>query len=70
MPFRLAFLALLRHKARTVLALLGIAVSAALLLDMVMLATGMRDNFQGFLLLRGYQLRVAPKGILKILVTF
>ncbi|MBC7841057.1 MAG: ABC transporter permease [Gemmatimonadaceae bacterium] len=64
MPFRLALLALLRHKARTMLALLGIAVSAALLLDMVMLATGMRDNFQGFLLLRGYQLRVAPKGTL------
>lgn len=64
MPFRLAILALLRHRARTVLALLGIAVSAALLLDMVMLATGMRDNFQGFLLLRGYQLRVAPKGTL------
>ena len=64
MPFRLALLALLRHRARTLLAVFGIAVSAALLLDMVMLATGMRDNFQGFLLLRGYQLRVAPKGTL------
>ena len=64
MPFRLAFLALFRHPARTVLALLGIAVSAALLLDMVMLATGMKENFQGFLMLRGYQLRVAPKGTL------
>ena len=64
MPIRLALLALLRHKARTLLALLGIAVSAALLLDMVMLASGMRENFQGFLMLRGYQLRVAPKGTL------
>ena len=64
MPFRLALLALLRHRARTLLAAFGIAVSAALLLDMVMLATGMRENFQGFLLLRGYQLRVAPKGTL------
>ncbi|MCC7054800.1 MAG: ABC transporter permease [Gemmatimonadaceae bacterium] len=64
MPFRLAFLALLRHPARTLLALLGIAVSTALLLDMVMLASGMRENFQGFLLIRGYQLRVAPKGTL------
>jgi putative ABC transport system permease protein len=64
MPIRLALLALVRHKARTLLALLGIAVSAALLLDMVMLASGMRENFQGFLLLRGYQLRVAPKGTL------
>jgi putative ABC transport system permease protein len=64
MPFRLALLALFRHPARTMLALLGIAVSAALLLDMVMLASGMRENFQGFLLIRGYQLRVAPKGTL------
>lgn len=64
MPIRLAVLALWRHPARTLLALLGIAVSAALLLDMVMLATGMRENFQGFLMLKGYQLRVAPKGTL------
>ena len=64
MPFRLAVLALFRHPARTLLALLGIAVSAALLLDMVMLASGMKENFQGFLMLRGYQLRVAPKGTL------
>jgi putative ABC transport system permease protein len=64
MPFRLALLALFRHQARTLLALLGIAVSTALLLDMVMLASGMRENFQGFLLVRGYQLRVAPKGTL------
>lgn len=64
MPVRLAMLALFRHPARTLLALLGIAVSAALLLDMVMLASGMRENFKGFLMLRGYQLRVAPKGTL------
>lgn len=64
MPFRLALMALFRHRSRTVLALLGIAVSAALLLDMVMLASGMRENFQGFLLVKGYQLRVTPKGTL------
>ena len=64
MPLHLAWLALRRHPARTALALLGIAVSAALLLDMVMLATGMRENFEGFLLVRGYQLRVAPRGTL------
>ena len=64
MPVRLALLALLRHPARTLLAILGVAVSAALLLDMVMLASGMRENFRDFLLIRGYQLRVAPKGTL------
>ena len=54
----------MRHRARTVLAVLGVAVSAALLLDMVMLSTGMRESFRDFLMVRGYQLRVAPKGTL------
>jgi putative ABC transport system permease protein len=64
MRFTLALATLTRHPARTVLAILGIAVAAALLLDMVMLATGMRDSFRTLLLARGYQLRVAPKGTL------
>jgi putative ABC transport system permease protein len=53
-----------RHPLRTALAVLGIGVAAALLLDMVMLATGMRTSFRALLLTRGYQLRVAPKGTL------
>ncbi|GAB1344369.1 ABC transporter permease [Gemmatimonas sp.] len=60
----LAFATLRRHPARTMLAVLGIAVAAALLLDMVMLATGMRESFRSLLLTRGYQLRVSPKGTL------
>jgi len=60
----LARAALVRHRARTILAVLGVAVSAALLLDMVMLASGMRESFRQFLLVRGYQLRVSPKGTL------
>jgi putative ABC transport system permease protein len=60
----LAFATLRRHPARTTLAILGIAVAAALLLDMVMLATGMRESFRSLLLTRGYQLRVSPKGTL------
>lgn len=64
MRFTLAFATLRRHPARTGLAVLGIAVAAALLLDMVMLATGMSDSFRSLLLTRGYQLRVAPKGTL------
>ncbi len=60
----LALATLRRHPARTVLAVLGIAVAAALLLDMVMLATGMRESFRSLLLTRGYQLRVSPKGTL------
>lgn len=62
-----AFLAsatLRRTPVRTALAVLGIAVAAALLLNMVMLATGMSESFRALMLTRGYQLRIAPKGTL------
>lgn len=55
---------LTRHPLRNTLAVLGIAVAAALLLDMVMLAGGMERSFQRMLLSRGYQIRLAPKGTL------
>jgi putative ABC transport system permease protein len=60
----LASASLIRHRARTLLALLGVAVAAAMLLDMVMLATGMRESFRQLLLSRGFELRLAPKGTL------
>ncbi len=64
MRLMMAWATLRRHFARTALAVLGIAVAAALLLDMVMLATGMSESFRSLLLTRGYQLRVSPKGTL------
>ena len=64
MPFALAVASLVRHRSRTLLAILGVAVSAAMLLDMVMLATGMRVSFRALLLSQGFQLRLAPKGTL------
>lgn len=64
MTFTLALAALVRHRTRTLLAILGVAVSAAMLLDMVMLATGMRESFRSMLLSRGYQIRVTPRGTL------
>lgn len=64
MLFTLARAALTGHRTRTLLAILGVAVSAAMLLDMVMLSTGMRVSFRSLLLSRGFQLRVAPKGTL------
>lgn len=64
MLFRLAWATLTRHRARTLLAILGVAVSAAMLLDMVMLSSGMRVSFRSLLLSRGFQLRIAPKGTL------
>ena len=60
----LAQASLVRHRARTALAILGVAVAAAMLLDMVMLATGMRQSFRELLLTRGFQLRLSPKGTL------
>jgi putative ABC transport system permease protein len=64
MLVRLAWATLTRHRSRTLLATLGVAVSAAMLLDMVMLSTGMRASLQDLLLSRGFQLRLAPKGTL------
>ena len=60
----LAGASLIRHRARTILAVLGVAVAAAMLLDMVMLATGMRESFRQLLLSRGFDIRLAPKGTL------
>lgn len=64
MPFTLAWASLRRHGTRTLLAMLGVAVAAAMLLDMVMMSTGMRESFRRLLLSRGFQLRLAPKGTL------
>jgi putative ABC transport system permease protein len=56
--------ALFRRRGRTALALAGIAVSAALLLDMTMLASGLTISFGELVGSRGYALRVTPRGIL------
>ena len=64
MLFTLAAAALIRHGARTVLAILGVAISAAMLLDMVMLSTGMRESFRSLLVSQDFQLRITPKGTL------
>jgi putative ABC transport system permease protein len=62
--FALARASLVRHRTRTLLAVVGVAISAAMLLDMVMLATGMRVSFGSLLLAQGFQIRLAPKGTL------
>jgi putative ABC transport system permease protein len=53
-----------RHPLRTGLSLAGIAVAAAMLLDMVMLSGGIDKSFSDLLLQRGYQIRITPKGTL------
>ena len=61
MKLTLAKASLVRHRSRTVLAVLGVAIAAALLLDMVMLASGMRESFRDLLMSRGFEIRLAPK---------
>jgi len=55
---------LTRRPLRTGLSLAGIAVAAAMLLDMVMLSGGIDKSFSEMLLARGYQIRLTPKGTL------
>jgi putative ABC transport system permease protein len=55
---------LLRQPLRTALSLAGIAVAAAMLLDMVMLSGGIDKSFTDLLLSRGFQMRLTPKGTL------
>ncbi len=64
MRVALAWAGLKRHGTRTILAILGVAVASAMLLDMVMMSTGMRESFRELLLSRGFQIRLAPKGTL------
>lgn len=64
MVLQLAWASLRRHRTRTLLAILGVAVAAAMLLDMVMMSTGLRESFRELLMSRGFQLRLAPKGTL------
>jgi putative ABC transport system permease protein len=53
-----------RQRLRTGLSLAGIAVAAAMLLDMVMLSGGLDKSFSDLLLSRGFQMRLTPKGTL------
>ncbi len=53
-----------RHRLRAGLSIAGVAISAALLLDMVMLSGGIERSFAELVLARGYQIRLTPKGTL------
>ncbi len=64
MIIAMAARSLTRHRARTLLALAGIAISSAMLLDMVMMSSGMRVSFKQLLEAQGFQLRLSPRGTL------
>jgi putative ABC transport system permease protein len=55
---------LLRHPARSLLAILGVAVACAMLLDMLMLGGGLNSSFRKLLTTAGYEVRVSPAGTL------
>jgi putative ABC transport system permease protein len=55
---------LFRHRTRTFLAVLGVGVSGALLLDMQMLSRGLQVSLQRVLRDIGYEVRVTPRGTL------
>ena len=55
----------LRHRPlRTALTVAGVAISTAMLADMLMLGGGIQESFGELLESRGYELRVSPKGTL------
>ncbi|HET8770433.1 MAG TPA: FtsX-like permease family protein [Gemmatimonadaceae bacterium] len=62
MMLRLALHSLTRRRSRTALTVAGVAVAAAMLLDMVMLGSGMRESFRGFVEQQGFDLRLTPRG--------
>lgn len=62
--FRYSARELLRHPARSLLAVLGVAVACAMLLDMLMLGGGLNASFRKLLTSSGYELRVSPAGTL------
>jgi putative ABC transport system permease protein len=55
---------LARRPLRSALSVVGITISAAMLLDMVMLSGGIEKSFSDMLLARGFQIRLTPKGTL------
>lgn len=62
MQARLALFTLARHPVRTGLTILGVAVATAMLLDMVMLGSGMKLSFQTMLEGQGFAFRLTPRG--------
>ncbi|MFW6089819.1 MAG: ABC transporter permease, partial [Gemmatimonadota bacterium] len=55
-----------RHPGRTLLAVAGVAVSGAMLLDMLMLSNGLQTSFRDLLRGAGYEVRVSPAGTLPL----
>ena len=63
-PLFLALRNLLRHPSRNLLYILGISITAALLLDMILLASGLSISITKVLTEMGYEVRASARGTL------
>jgi putative ABC transport system permease protein len=63
-PLYLAMRNLLRNPGRNLLYILGVSITAALLLDMILLSSGIRVTLERVLKQMGYELRMSPRGAL------
>ncbi len=64
LPLYLALRNLLRHPGRNFLYVLGISITAALLLDMILLSSGLSVSLERILKDMGYEIRISPRGTL------
>ncbi|HSE39615.1 MAG TPA: FtsX-like permease family protein, partial [Acidobacteriota bacterium] len=62
LPLYLAIRNLLRHPGRNLLYILGVSITAALLLDMILLSGGLKISLFRVLSEMGWELRIAPRG--------
>ncbi len=60
--FYLAFRNLIRHPGRNLLYILGVSITAALLLDMILLSGGLKISLLRVLTKMGWELRISPRG--------
>jgi putative ABC transport system permease protein len=61
-PLYLALRNLLRHPGRNILYVLGVSITAALLLDMILLSSGLSVSLERILGEMGYEVRLSPRG--------
>jgi putative ABC transport system permease protein len=61
-PLYLAFRNLMRHPGRNLLYILGVSITAALLLDMILLSGGLKVSLLRVLKQMGWEVRLSPRG--------
>lgn len=64
LPLYLALRNLLRHPARNLMYVMGVSITAALLLDMILLSSGLKVSLEKVLTRMGWEVRISPRGTL------